>query len=149
MSILAIDCDFKKHYAVDDHNNIVLKAAPDWNQSPFVLPWDQLRTVLFEIASPVDYTPDGNKAIAYNKRKWTIWNVAQAVILSEVCQRWHIPFLVSPSSKWTKGYDLKTRHLMAGCKQKQKDLRECEAMIWFYGKDPSVWVPLPTFLATL
>jgi hypothetical protein len=56
---------------------------------------------------------------------------------------------VAPSSKWTKGHELKTRHLMAGCVQKQKDLRECEAMIWFYKQDPSVWVPLPQFLAAL
>jgi hypothetical protein len=145
VSILAIDCDFKKHYAVDDTGRIVLKASPTWH-GVFT---DSADTILFEIASPVDYTPDGNKAIAYNKRKWTIWNIAQAVTLNETCQEFDIEFLVAPSSKWTKGYDLKTRHLMAGCKQKQKDLRECEAMIWFYGKDPSVWVPLPTFLANL
>jgi len=142
MSILAIDCDFKKHYAVNDTGNIVLKAAAGW-----LCDLDDYKTILFEIASPVDYTPDGNKAIAYNKRKWTIWNVTQCVYLELGCTFAQI--LVAPSSKWTKGYDLKTRHAMAGCQQKQKDLRECEAMIWFYRKTPSDWVTLPEYLAKL
>jgi hypothetical protein len=141
VSILAIDCDFKKHYAVDDTGRIVLKAVDHWRTDS-----RKYSTVIFEIASPVDYTPDGNKAIAYHKRKWTIWNIAQATLLSSILGD---IFLVAPSSKWTKGYDLKTRHAMAGCKQKQKDLRECEAMIWFHRKDPGVWVPLPQYLEQL
>jgi hypothetical protein len=145
VSILAIDCDFKKHYAVDTTGLVWLKASDNWG-APYH-EWSHFDAILFEIASPVDYTPDGNKAIAYNKRKWTIWNVAQAVHLADVnsCRN----FLVASSSQWTKGYDLKTRHHMAGCKQKQKDLRECEAMIWFYKQDPSAWVPLPQYLSAL
>jgi hypothetical protein len=144
VSTLAIDCDFKKHYAVDDAGRVVHKA----DAGPWLLgPIDLYTTVLFEIASPVDYTPDGNKAIAYNKRKWTIWNVAQAMYLDAclVCP----DFLVAPSSKWTKGYDLKTRHAMAKCVQKQKDLREAECMIWFYKQFPDAWIPLPQYLQNL
>ena len=57
--------------------------------------------------------------------------------------------LVAPSNVWTRGYDLKTRHKLAGCRQPKKDLRECEAMLWFYKQRPNDWVPLRDYLASL
>ena len=56
---------------------------------------------------------------------------------------------VAPSHKWTKGYSLGVRHAMAGATLAKKDLRECEAMLWFYKQTPSDWVTFPEFLANL
>jgi len=137
--IAAIDCDLRKHYCVDEDGNVLAKADPSWN---WIARLPQGTTVLFEIASAVDYTSD--KAVAHNKRRWTIWNVAQAMYLDTLAPRIHL--LVAPSSAWTKGYDLKTRHFIAHCKQKQKDLREAEAMILFYRTDPKCWKPLHQYL---
>lgn len=137
---LGIDCDLRKHYAVSNTGEVICKAAPDWRA---VLAYDP-ELVLFEIASPLDYTD--NKAIAYNKRKWTIWNVAQAAYLNV-----QLPgrVLVSPSHAWTLRYDRETRHKIAKCTQPQKDLREAECMIAFYALSPSAWLPLDAFLARL
>ena len=87
----------------------------------------------------------------YQLAKWAIWNVAQATNLdfwmdgrgdSGVV-------LVAPSNIWTKGYELKARHAMARATSKQKDLRECETMIWFHSHHPANWVKLPDYLESL
>lgn len=149
MTTYAIDCDLHKTYCVADDGRVVCKASP-------VLTGVELAhgdTLLYEIASPMDYTPDGNKGIAYNKRRWTIWNVAQAVqldndILASALMV-EANLLVSPSSKWTRGYELLARHKLAGCKLGEKNLRECEAMLWFYKHRPADWIPLEQFLAEI
>jgi hypothetical protein len=106
--------------------------------------------VLFEIASPVSFNRGASGHAAMTQlAKWAIWNVACAAELAE--KIWGYPerqFLVSPSNVWTRGYDLKTRHALAKCKQPKKDLRECEAMIWFYRQRPQDWQPLPDYLAS-
>ncbi len=145
--ILAFDCDLRKAFAVNDHDH-----QPWQGFAPISCPqleYHNLTTVLFEIASPLDYS--NSKAIAHHKRRWTIWNVACAARLGMklLQQRPGVVFLVSPSSAWTRGYDVKSRHALAKCKQKNKDLREAEAMIWFYQQRPQDWVSLPDFLLAL
>jgi hypothetical protein len=61
----------------------------------------------------------------------------------------NVYFLVAPSNIWTHGHDLKTRHAVAQTTSKKKDLRECEAMIWFYRHSPLDWKPLDVYLAGL
>jgi hypothetical protein len=147
--ICAIDCDLRTSYCVTNAGKSNRAADPQHALKGFGLrPTD---TVLFEIASPVSFNRGGqSSAIMHNLAKWAIWNVAQATMLDANLRRINYPgILVAPSNVWTKGHDLKTRHMIAGCKQPKKDLREAEAMIWFYRKDPSVWLPLPQYLQTL
>ena len=137
--IAAIDCDLRKHYCVDEAGQVLLKGVDHWGLLTNLRAYT---VVLFEIASAVDYTD--NKAVAHNKRRWTIYNVAQAMHLAHLLPS--VRLLVAPSSAWTKGYGLKTRHTLAECKQKQKDLREAECMIFMYRNDPTCWKPLPQYL---
>jgi hypothetical protein len=137
--IAAIDCDLRKVYALRSDGALLYKAHPN----PVGVAFEGCRTVLFEIASALDYTD--NKAVAHQKRRWTIWNVACAQRLHSEMPR-GVQMLVAPSSAWTKGFNLAQRHAIAACEQKQKDLRECEAMLSFYGRDVRPWVTLPMFL---
>jgi hypothetical protein len=149
MSTVAIDCDLRKMYAVDDTDRVLLKAAPELTDNFLDTLRVEYGTVLFEIASAADYTD--NPGAAHNKRRWTIFNVYQATRLAAYFHAHNsvTQLLVAPSSKWTHGHSLTTRHMLAGCKQKQKDLRECEAMLWFYDRMPTDWVPLDLFIASL
>jgi hypothetical protein len=118
--------------------------------------------VLIEVASPVCYHGD-SKAAAASTARWQIWNSLAAGSL-ETCiaaLRPSTRVLVSPSSKWTMGYDEKTRHAMAGIHpvktnsrgvelyKYNHDIRECMAMIWSYSVKPSLWVPLAQYLEEL
>lgn len=145
MSIVALDVDFKKIYAVTDGGEVLLKASPEivW---PAILEND---TILMEVSSPVMYIRDIK--VVYNVVKWALWNMAIAQRIDSAVQQFSgTPrFLVAPSHVWTCGHPLKVRHEVAKCVQKQKDLRECEAMIYYYKQDPSKWVPLTKYLENL
>jgi hypothetical protein len=147
--ICAIDCDLRTSYCVTDtglarRGADPMEAVPD-NLGPIDL-------ILFEIASPVSFNRGASgHAAMYQLAKWAIWNTAWASRIDQSLRLAHTGtrMLVSPSDEWTRGFDLKTRHAMAKCKQPKKDLRECEAMIWFYRARPACWKPLPDYLATL
>jgi len=153
--VLAIDCDLHKIYAMvqfaQERPAVICNAVSDMDKVYDFVRKNPDTQVLFEIASPVDYSPEGaGKAVAYHKRRWTIWNVAMACETAITNHLSSAPsLLVAPSSTWTKGHPLAVRHAVAGCKAKNKDLRECEAMIWFYKQEPHRWVTLRTFLAGL
>jgi hypothetical protein len=152
---IAVDTDLRKIYAWCSVHGQVCKAE----KNPLELfvhlathhGTTTLKTrVLCEIAGPVDYTD--NKAVAHNKRRWTIWNVSAVTDIASAGRDSAGPgwdTLVSPSSDWTHGYELAVRHKLAKATAKQKDLRECEAMIWSYRVKPTAWRPLPQFLAEL
>lgn len=140
--IAAIDCDLRKVYAMRSDGALLYREEPD----PVASAFEGCHTVLFEIASATDYSD--SKAIAHHKRRWTIWNVACAQRL-DTMMPFGITMLVAPSSAWTKGFNLKQRHAIAGCDAKQKDLRECQAMLWFHAREPATWVPLHQFLESL
>lgn len=111
-------------------------------------------TVLFEIASPVDYTSkDQNAAsIAYHKRRWTIYNVAIAQrmdMLFGVGLLFRHRFLVAPSSAWTQGFNEKRRHSIYKCDGDTHDLREAQCMAKSYPRLAKVWQPLTTYLKHL
>lgn len=151
--ILAIDCDLRQSYCVDSAGRACRGPSPAALEPfPDIQAQD---TVLFEIASPVSFNRGGqSSAIMHNLAKWAIFNVAQAALLDCKLRRaFQCPdypgLLVCPSNVWTKGYDLKTRHLIAGCKQPKKDLRECEALLYFYKQDPTPWLPLHEYLARI
>lgn len=150
--ICAIDCDLRTSYCVFEDGRAgrgedpcaALAACDHDRQAPVPT------TILFEICSPVSFNRGASGHAAMTQlAKWAIWNVAQAATLWRFHDDHCIPFLVSPSNVWTRGYDLKTRHLIAKCKQPKKDLRECEAMIWFYKQEPTLWQPLPAYLSSL
>lgn len=143
--IYATDCDLRRLHIVANDKRILVKGkSMDIAlavMSEVVGPKDK---ILYEIAGPVDYTD--NKAIAHHKRRWTIYNSAAAA-------RFDATFpgqvLVAPSSSWTNGFKEKERHALAGCRLSTHDLRECEAMLWFFGKNPDKWVTLDAFLDTV
>lgn len=137
MSTVAIDCDLRKLYAVDDAGNVVANGVQDIRMIPLAC----YSLVLFEIASAVDYTD--NKGIAHQKRRWTIFNIFQATILDHLMPG---RARFCPSTLWTKGYPLVVRHKLAGVAGMNKDLRECVCMLRFHQRDPSVWAPLTTIM---
>jgi len=147
--ICAIDCDLRESFCVTEGGATSraenpVKAIHDLGNAVA----GSLRTILFEIASPVSFNRGAAGFAAMTQlARWALWNMAQAVRLDATFSACTI--LVSPSNVWTKGYDLKTRHAMAKCKQPKKDLRECEAMIFMYKHNPAVWKSLPEYLASL
>ena len=140
MTVLAIDCDLHKLYAVDSKGNVVANKVKDVR----LIPVGNYETVLFEIAGALDYTD--NKAVAHQKRRWTIFNIYQATILDHLCGP-RAQF--APSSVWTKTFSLSQRHLLAGVTGMNKDLRECAAMLSFWQRDPKVWTPLHVVMGSL
>jgi len=119
--------------------------------------------ILVEVASPVFYHGD-SKAASASTARWMIYNSIAAGVFSTVLAQADRCVLVSPSSKWTMGYDEKTRHELAGfkplkyrkCKgksiplyQHNHDIRECYAMLWSYKVKPSLWVPVFKYLESL
>lgn len=146
--ILAVDCDLRRVHAVDAAGQVICSQAPDIAPVEAWAYANRNGTILFEIASALDYTD--SKAVAHQKRRWTIYNVATAARLDAHCTQLGGPVvLVAPSHAWTQGHPLARRHLLAGCTQRQKDLREAEAMHWFHRHKPQDWRPLWHFLATL
>ncbi len=146
---LAIDCDLRKLFAVDSHGSVIAKAA---SQTDAIDDWTQRAplgsVVLFEIASPVSFTRAAAGHAAMTRlAQWAIWNAVTAARLDRMVRsRPGVQFLVSPSNRWTRGLELKVRHKLAGAKQPQKDLRECETMLWSHAHMPGLWQPLDAYL---
>jgi hypothetical protein len=151
MTIVALDVDLHKIYCVSDSGKVLAKEdkAPPWSK----LASEEPDIVLMEISSPVMYIKDIK--VVHNVVKWALWNMAIACQIDDYCKDgrglgWKsTEFLVAPSHAWTHGHPLKIRHEVAKCKQPQKDLRECEAMIFYYKQDPSKWIPLAKYLEAL
>jgi hypothetical protein len=153
--IVAIDCDLRTSYAVTSEGYFAKASDPCAAYELIPSIWmKEVDTVLFEIASPVSFNRGAAGHAAMTQlAKWALWNVAQAAILREFLLDHYrtdtVKMLVAPSNVWTHGHELKMRHTVAGCKLKQKDLRECEAMIYYYKQAPTKWKPLAEYLATL
>jgi len=145
--ILALDCDLRTSYGVTDTGWSGRAADPVEvvHACKAVMPPS---IILFEIASPVSFNrgADGQAAMTM-LAKWAIWNTAWAALLASDCSLRRIEFLVAPSNVWTKGHPEKVRHLIADCKQPKKDLRECEAMLFFHRHHPGDWKPLLQYLS--
>ncbi len=148
--ICAIDCDLRTSYCVTDDGQADRGPTPG-EAITEIMAGGEVEIMLFEIASPVSFNrAPGSNAAMTQLAKWAIWNVAQAMLLDRVFIAEGGPrLLVAPSNVWTHGHDLKTRHLIAKCVQPKKDLREAEAMIWFYRQRPEDWLPLSDYLGAL
>ena len=139
----AVDCDLRRVHCVDEAGRVICsnsKTIQPILDSGLAIS----DTILFEIASPLDYTD--SKAIAHNKRRWTIWNVAQAVHLAHLTP---CTVLVSPSHTWTRGHDAKLRQAAAGATASTHDLREAQAMLWYAQHRPQDWKPLEDYLLSV
>lgn len=140
MGLVAVDCDLRRIHAWSEETGALgtQEANPGFLLTT-VAPGSR---VLFEIAGPIHYR-DGAGA-AHNLMRWAIFNTATAAALAQA-----FDLLVAPSSVWTRGYDVKVRHKMAKCAGKNKDLRECEAMLWFYRRRPEDWIPYNDYINSL
>lgn len=147
---IAIDCDLKTSYCVSDsgwsgRGLTPIAAVVDGLSAPAPLAG---ATFLFEIASPVSFNRSpGSDASVYHLARWAIWNVTWAVRMRAWVGK--NTFLVAPSNVWTKGHPEKTRHMIAGARLGKKDLRECEAMLFFHNLHPESWVNLSDYLRNL
>lgn len=141
--LAAIDCDLHRIHAVRGDGTVIGTSMRNLNALIVDLS-GKTGDVLFEVASALDYTD--NKAIAHQKRRWTIWNIAQAQSLHQWCHGCGIRVLVSPSHDWTLGHPLSVRHKLAKANAPNKDLREAQAMLWFHAHAPEKWRPFPDFL---
>ena len=153
MPIVALDVDLRKIYAVSEDKVILTKAEPDPIKVINAISaymggaLSNTKTILIEVASPVMY--HSGPGAAFNTVRWALWNIAAASHISLHMGRAGYNVLVAPSHVWTKGHNLKVRHDVAKCTQKQKDLRECEAMMYYYHANPTAWLPLPEYLGNL
>ncbi len=141
-----MDIDLGKCFCVGEDGRVVFNGHPHPGDIAMELTYgDQL---IVEVASPTSFVRGVTHAnVAYNLGRWAIWNIAHASALSiPVARATGNPPLVCPSDIWTRGYDVKTRHALAKAGAKNKDLRECEAMLWFHKKWPDDWCRMSTFL---
>lgn len=151
---IALDIDLRKIYAVDSGGDILAKAEPNVANVLRALRAADAGTILIEVASPLLYMNDNitwkeAKGQVINRIRWAIWNLASAHTIDHAMSIEGCRVLVAPSHVWTKGHDLKMRHEVAGCKHKQKDLRECEAMIFYHHHSPESWIPMAQYLEQL
>lgn len=140
--IVAVDCDLRRLHAWGStRGEVAYNASLDALVALLsATPPGQL---LFEIASPVFYGK--TRAEHYHKARWALHNTACAGVLSN-----RFPsMLVASSSAWTESHPEKERHAMAGATARNHDLRECQAMIAFYQRNPIKWVPFHQFLKEL
>ncbi len=153
--LIGVDVDLREMTWVADNGTQFRDTVPQLGITKLCallasLPLDVVATVLYEIAGAVDYSD--NKGTAHNKRRWTIFNVAMAQHLHDTFHRgpyFRHHLVVAPSSVWTKGYPEKQRHKLFACDAATHDLRECQAMIGAYKRDPAGWKPLPDYLYSL
>ncbi len=144
-AVIAIDCDLHRIHAwCSECGEVCKQAANTYIAFQHVCYEHHDATILFEIASPVSGMRESGNAVLFNLTKWIIFNAATAADLAR-----RADILVSPSNTWTRGHDLKTRHKLAGATAKLKDLRDCQAMIYSYQQQPSLWVPFATYLGKL
>lgn len=145
LNLVGVDIDLRKVYAWHSERGAIVNGVSDVEDLLVGLVAGADKPMLLvEIAGPIDYSD--NKAVAHNKRRWTIFNVATAAALDAAMPG---RVLVSPSSDWTHGYPSEARHRLARADAKAYDLRECQAMIWSYQLAPTRWRQLPAFLAKL
>jgi hypothetical protein len=152
MKVAAFDLDLRKVYCVTSEGQVLAKADP----TPF-LALDQLSEwepdlVLVEVVSPILYMEQDAvwkeiKGEVVNRLRWALWNITAAKDIDNILGSNIVR--VAPSHVWTKGHALKMRHEVAQCKMKQKDLRECEAMMFYHQHSPESWIPLAKYLETL
>jgi hypothetical protein len=155
MSICAIDIDIREFTVV---GNGMANQRDDLHYA--VMDASHFDMVLIEVASAICYHGD-SKAAAASTARWQIWNSLAAGVLWAKLARPDRRVRVSPSSRWTMGYDEKTRHAMAGINPvkfkkngvpvyaENHDIRECRAMLWSYSVKPALWVPMEQYLESL
>jgi hypothetical protein len=140
---MAFDCDLGRVAAWSNVSGRVCYEQLWMSTLPAIQEHD---IILFEIASPRIEGRTG--AERYNRMRWALYNIFTATEIFDHLNRLRDTptFLVSPSDKWTRSYPERLRHEMAQTKATNHDLREAESMIFFYGKNPSLWVPLPHYM---
>lgn len=141
--IYAVDCDLQQSYVVGSDGSSARGESP-----LAALRYARAKDgdlVIYEIAEPASFVR-GAQATGptYRLARWALWNVAHAVQL-------HMFFtlLVAPASVWTRGYNKEQRHAIAKATAAKKDLRDCQAMLYFYHRNPALWVPISEYLTRL
>jgi hypothetical protein len=146
MKTIALDIDLNRIHAWSSASGQVCYNAP-------VPPLERLAEhdrILVEVASPFFYMARYNKGEVTNRMKWAIFNGIVTGQIFHYCQMNKIEdrLLVSPSSEWTLGYPEDIRIRIAGVQDKNNhDLRECQSMLFFHGRNPERWKPLPEYLS--
>jgi hypothetical protein len=151
--IYAIDCDLHRACCVAENKTIVEHKSMDriFDTLPGLV--RQGDVVLFEIASAINYrtakTVAEQRAMTHQTTRWMLYNVWAAGVLAARLAATEARMFVAPSNVWTKGYSEEQRRLLARCTRPNHDLREAEAMIWFYRATPTDWVPLDQWASAL
>lgn len=142
--VVAIDCDLRRIHAWSARTGKVCYNEPNLARVVDYLSMNRVTRILFEVAG-VTYGDRGPAAIR-SQMRWAEYNLGIAGWLHAMFSD---QFRVAPSSVWTRGFDVKTRHKMSMATAKNKDLRECQAMLWFYAREPARWVSFPEYLNSL
>lgn len=152
MTTIACDIDLRKCYAVADTGDIVCKKTDSLHPA-YLYSMRKATTpviLLCEIGSPLLYGDLQEKQkMELNKLRWLIWNIAEITRFNTFLGGPGNALLVSPSHKWTMGHSEAVRQKAAMATHKERNLRECEAMLFFYKHHPENWVPLAKYLEDL
>jgi len=146
VKLAAFDVDLDRVHGYSAVNGRLCYNAQEWPYEK-ILEHDR---VLVEIASPVDTSR--KNAERYNRRKWSIGNalmIGRMMFWAEV-EGIIDRILVSPSNRWTCGYEERVREVMAGCVgQDNHDIRACRSMLYFYQERPDRWQPIRDYYRAL
>lgn len=148
MSVLSLDIDLGRIHGWSSERGQVMYKDTDvnWNEV------DQHQVIIAEIASPVFYAKQYNKAEITNRMKWALFNgCTVGRVYQYLCGKQQgTKLLVAPSSAWTLGYPEDQRNRIAGCHgENNHDIRECRCMQFFFKTNPGQWKSLPDYLASL
>jgi hypothetical protein len=142
-TLLSFDIDLNRIHAWSSETGRVC-----YNATGDAVPFQQMAlhdVTLIEVASNVFYDP--TPSVVHRTAAWAIFNTYFATVL----WTWHRSIakdkilLVSPSSDWTLKFKEPVRHAMADVTGDNHDIREARCMQFFYGRNPSKWVPFETY----
>lgn len=142
-TILSFDIDLNRVHAWSSETGRVC-----YNATGAEVPFQQLSLhdiTLIEVASNIFY--DKRPQVVHRSAAWAIFNTYFATVL----WTWHRSIaadkklFVAPSSLWSLGYPEHARHAIAEVTGDNHDIREARAMQFFYGRNPSKWVPFDVY----
>jgi hypothetical protein len=148
--VTAVDLDINRAHAWSNrHGKVQYNAVLDGDFVAALLASNPT-TILIEVPGPALHRGAGHSS-AYGSIRWMIHaGMAAGWLWARLLQAgYQGPILAAPSTRWTRGYTEKVRHKLAGTLAPNHDLRECEAMIWFYIQDPTQWKPMHQYFKEL
>ena len=142
LQVAALDLDLRRIHAVRGDGKELFTQEPSPWAAQRKLQDAGIRFLLCEAASGRIYRDGGGAAS--NMLRWALFNTWAITVMAP-----HFHTFCCPSHTWTKGYSLGTRHELCKAQARNKDLRECEAMLFFSRLDPGSWTRWDIYFSAL